>query len=129
MYSGNVTSADHARPGVAARRGRGSPGGAPRAQGTVHDGVGAARRRRHRRGDAAVRELSTRLDGWSPASFRLEDEEIRAIVRSVPDRTIDDIGRAQAQIRRFAEAQLAALLDIEIETIPGVVLWRWNIPV
>jgi sulfopropanediol 3-dehydrogenase len=81
------------------------------------------------RGDAAVRELSAKFDNWSPASFRLSDTEIAAAVASLPKRTVDDITFAQAQIRTFAEHQKAALTDIEVETLPGVVLGHKNIPV
>jgi len=81
------------------------------------------------RGDAAVREFSERLDGWSPSDFRLSRSEIDAIVTSVPHKTIEDIRFAQAQIRNFAEHQRAALKDIEVETVPGVRLGHRNIPV
>src|SRR5947207_405496 len=81
------------------------------------------------RGDAAVRELSERFDKWSPTSFRLSDDEIRALVAKVPPTTIDDIKFAQAQIRNFAEIQRAALRDVEVETLPGVVLGHRHIPV
>jgi sulfopropanediol 3-dehydrogenase len=82
-----------------------------------------------RRGDEAVRELSERFDNWSPESFRLSQEEIQSLVDSLPRRTIEDIEFAQAQVRRFAEAQREALKDIEVETLPGVVLGHRNIPV
>jgi len=82
-----------------------------------------------RRGDAAVRELSAKFDNWSPASFRLTRGEIDALVASVPEQTRGDIRFAQAQIRRFAEHQRAALKDIEVETLPGVTLGHRNIPV
>jgi sulfopropanediol 3-dehydrogenase len=81
------------------------------------------------RGDAAVRELSARFDNWSPPSFRLSPGEIEAIVTSLPEQAISDILFAQTQIRRFAEAQRAALLDVEVETLPGVTLGHRNIPV
>jgi sulfopropanediol 3-dehydrogenase len=81
------------------------------------------------RGDVAVRELSAKLDGWSPASFRLPQTEIDSLVASVPPRTIEDIRFAQAQIRNFAERQKAALKDIEVETLPGVRLGHRNIAV
>jgi len=82
-----------------------------------------------RRGDAAVRELSQKFDQWSPPSFRLSRAELDAIVAQVPPGTIADIEFAQAQIRRFAEHQRAALKDIEVETLPGVKLGHRNIPV
>lgn len=81
------------------------------------------------RGDAAVRELSEKFDNWSPGSFRLSDAEIRAAVDRLPQQTIDDIRFAQAQIRKFAEIQKAALRDVEEETFPGVFLGHKNIPV
>jgi sulfopropanediol 3-dehydrogenase len=80
-------------------------------------------------GDAAVRAISERLDKWSPPSFKLSRDEIDAIIASVPAQTVEDIKFAQAQIRRFAEAQRGALQDVEIETIPGVRLGHKNIPV
>ncbi len=81
------------------------------------------------RGDAAVRDLSEKFDRWSPASFRLTDDEVQAAVARLPKQTIDDIKFAQAQIRKFAEIQKAALRDVEEETFPGVVLGHKNIPV
>ena len=81
------------------------------------------------RGDAAVRDLSEKFDKWSPASFRLSDEEIKELVASVPQETIDDIKFAQAQVRNFAQVQRAAIQDVEVETLPGVKLGHKNIPV
>ncbi|VVE54244.1 histidinol dehydrogenase [Pandoraea fibrosis] len=80
-------------------------------------------------GDEAVRKYSAQFDHWSPAQFRLSDAEIAACVSSLPPAQIDDIKFAQAQVRRFAEAQKASLQDVEIETLPGVVLGHRNIPV
>ncbi len=81
------------------------------------------------RGDVAVRELSTKFDHWAPKEFRLSQAEIDALIASLPAQVIDDITFAQAQVRRFAEAQRAALRDIEVETLPGVRLGHKNIPV
>ncbi len=81
------------------------------------------------RGDAAVRDYSAQLDHWSPPSFRLGKAEIQQCIDALPPRTLDDIRFAQAQIRRFAQVQLMSLRDVEIETIPGVVLGHRNIPV
>jgi len=81
------------------------------------------------RGDAAVRDLSTKFDQWEPSSFRLTSEEIRLLIDGLPAQVIEDITFAQAQIRRFAEAQKDALRDIEVETLPGVRLGHKNIPV
>src|SRR5215470_2374147 len=82
-----------------------------------------------KRGDEAVRELSERFDKWSPPSFRLSDDEIAPLVAKVAPQTIDDIKFAQAQIRNFAEIQRASLKDVEVETLPGVVLGHKHIPV
>src|ERR1700720_1392173 len=82
-----------------------------------------------KRGDAAVRELSERFDKWSPPSFRLSADEIAALVAKVAPQTIEDIKFAQAQIRNFAEIQRASLKDVEVETLPGVVLGHRHIPV
>ena len=81
------------------------------------------------RGDAAVRDLSAKLDKWSPASFRLSDVQIENIVSDLPQQVIDDIKFAQTQIRNFAQKQRDALRDIEVETLPGVILGHKNIPV
>jgi sulfopropanediol 3-dehydrogenase len=81
------------------------------------------------RGDAAVRELSEKFDAWSPPSFRLTTEEIETAVSQVPDQDLEDIRFAQAQVRNFAEKQKECLKDLEIETLPGVVLGHRNIPV
>ena len=82
-----------------------------------------------KRGDAAVRDLSTQFDKWSPASFRLSPADIEAIMAKVKPETIADIKFAQAQIRNFAQHQRNAIKDIEVETLPGVKLGHKNIPV
>ena len=81
------------------------------------------------RGGAAVRDFSQKFDQWSPAQFRLTSAEIADCVRSVPSSTIDDIRFAQTQIRQFALAQKDCLKDLEVETMPGVVLGHRNIAV
>ncbi len=81
------------------------------------------------RGASAVREYSERLDNWTPASFRLGEEDISRCIESLPAQTLADIRYAQAQIRRFAQVQLLSLRDVEVETMPGVVLGHRNIPV
>jgi sulfopropanediol 3-dehydrogenase len=81
------------------------------------------------RGGAAVRDYSQKFDRWTPAHFRLTADEIAACVAELSARTIADIEFAQAQIRRFALAQRACLKDLEVETLPGVVLGHRNVPV
>ena len=82
-----------------------------------------------RRGDAAVRELSAKFDGFERESFRLTQSEIEAAMQKVSARDMQDIRFAQTQIRRFAEAQRASMTDVEVETLPGVILGHRNIPV
>ncbi len=81
------------------------------------------------RGDEAVRTYSTRFDQWSPPSFRLSSEEIAACVQSLSEQELSDIRFAQAQIRRFAQAQRDSMLDVEVQTLPGVVLGHKHLPV
>jgi sulfopropanediol 3-dehydrogenase len=81
------------------------------------------------RGDAAIRDLSQKFDGYAPDSFLLSSSEIEAAIQRVSTRDMEDIRFAQTQIRRFAEAQRASMLDIEVETLPGVFLGHRNIPV
>lgn len=81
------------------------------------------------RGDAAVRDLSAKFDNYTPVSFRLSPSEIEAAMSKVSARDIEDIKFAQDQIRNFAQAQRASMTDIEVETIPGVILGHKNIPV
>ncbi len=80
-------------------------------------------------GDAAIRALSQKFDKWSPESFRLSEAEIEAAIAKVAKRDLEDIKFAQAQVRNFAEKQKACLVDLEVETLPGVVLGHKNIPV
>jgi sulfopropanediol 3-dehydrogenase len=81
------------------------------------------------RGDAAVRELSEKFDKYSPPAFRLSESEIEAITSKVSDREMADIQFAHDQVTKFAQAQRDSMLDIEIETLPGVFLGHKNIPV
>ena len=81
------------------------------------------------RGDSAVREYSERFDRWSPEDFRLSASTVTALVDSVDPAVRRDIEFAQDQIRRFAQAQRAALREVEVETMPGVTLGHKNIPV
>ncbi|MEO1640513.1 MAG: histidinol dehydrogenase [Pseudomonadota bacterium] len=82
-----------------------------------------------KRGDAAVRELSEKFDKYSPPSFLLTQSEIEAAMSKVSTRDMEDIKFAQDQIRNFAQAQRASMTDVEVETLPGVILGHKNIPV
>jgi sulfopropanediol 3-dehydrogenase len=82
-----------------------------------------------KRGDAAVREMSIKFDKWDREDFRLTDAEIKDCLAQLSKRDLDDIRFAQEQVRNFAQHQRAALKDIEVETLPGVILGHKNIPV
>jgi sulfopropanediol 3-dehydrogenase len=81
------------------------------------------------RGDAAVREYSARFDGWEPESFRLDADRVAELVASLPDQVVEDIRFVQEQVRGFAHVQREALRDVEVETLPGVVLGHRHVPV
>lgn len=81
------------------------------------------------RGDAAVRELSEKFDNYAPAAFRLSQPEIDALIAELSPRELADIKFAQEQVVRFAQAQRDSMQDIEVETLPGVILGHRNIPV
>jgi len=80
-------------------------------------------------GDAAVRALSEKFDGYAPDHFKLSASEIEALMNEVSDRDMADIKFAQEQVRNFAQAQRDSMVDIEVETLPGVILGHKNIPV
>ena len=80
-------------------------------------------------GEAALRRYSEKFDKWSPPSFRLSQNQIDACIEALPTQVLDDIRFAQEQIRNFALVQRGALRDVEVETLPGVVLGHKNIPI
>ena len=80
------------------------------------------------RGEAAIRDYSQKFDNWNPENFVLSDEEIQACIALVGPKDLDDIRFAQEQVRNFALHQKAALKDIEVETLPGVILGHKNVP-
>ena len=81
------------------------------------------------RGDAAVREMAEKFDVYSRDSYRLTEAEIEEIIAKVSPREMADIRFAQEQVRHFAQAQRDSMKDIEVETLPGVILGHKNIPV
>jgi sulfopropanediol 3-dehydrogenase len=82
-----------------------------------------------REGEVAVRRYSERFDNWSPRRFVLEPDEIARAIEQVPDELKAHIDLAAQQIRGFAEAQRASLVDVEISTLPGIVLGHKHVPV
>tara|TARA_Y100000758_G_scaffold183836_1_gene130845 strand:- start:471 stop:1781 length:1311 start_codon:yes stop_codon:yes gene_type:complete len=81
------------------------------------------------KGDKAVREFSEKFDNYSPKSYRLSAAEIESLVKKVSPQDLGDIKFAQEQVRNFAQAQRDSMQDIEVETMPGVILGHKNIPV
>ena len=82
-----------------------------------------------KRGDAAVRDLSRKFDGWDRPDFRLSQTEIDACVAQLSEQDLSDIAFAQTQVRNFAEAQKATMLELSIETLPGVTLGHRHVPI
>lgn len=80
-------------------------------------------------GDTAVRELSSKFDQWEPGEFRLSQSQIETAVKQLSPREVEDIQFAQTQIRRFAQVQRDSMRDVEVETLPGVVLGHRHIPI
>ena len=80
-------------------------------------------------GDAAIRDLADKFDNYTPESYRLSQREIDELIAEVSPRDMEDIRFAQAQVRKFAEIQRASMQDVEVETMPGVILGHKNIPV
>src|SRR5512144_1850581 len=82
-----------------------------------------------RHGNAAIRELSKKFDNWEPADFKLTPAEVEKAISQVKKRDLDDIRFAQTQVRNFAQKQRDSMHDLEVETLPGVVLGHRHIPV
>jgi sulfopropanediol 3-dehydrogenase len=97
--------------------------------GKVRDTVSSILSDIEARGDAAALELSRKFDNWAPESFKLSMAEIESCVKTLSPGQRSDIEFAQKQIRNFAQAQRDALRDVEVETLPGVVLGHKNLPV
>ena len=79
-------------------------------------------------GDKAVAKYSETFDKWNPTSFRLSSEEIKACYEELEDSVIEDIKWAQTQVRNFAQIQRDSMKDVEVETLPGVILGHKHIP-
>lgn len=99
------------------------------AQADVEERVGAILADIRSRGEAAVREYAETFDKWTPDSFRLSQEEIDALIASLPQQVVDDIAFVQEQVRGFAQVQRDSMKDVEVETLPGVFLGHRHVPV
>ena len=81
------------------------------------------------RGDAAIRDLSIRFDGWDRQSYRLTAAEIQDCLDQLTGQDLKDIEFAQTQVRNFAQVQRDSMRDVEVETLPGVVLGHKHVPI
>ncbi|HVK23806.1 MAG TPA: histidinol dehydrogenase [Actinokineospora sp.] len=81
------------------------------------------------RGDDAVRTYSAQFDGWEPASFRFTDDQVREQIASLPRQVVEDIAFVQDQVRNFAQVQRDSMRDVEVETLPGVLLGHRHVPI
>ncbi|WP_313803880.1 histidinol dehydrogenase [Sphingobium sp.] len=95
----------------------------------VRDIVEAALADIEKRGDDAVRDMSVKFDRWDRDDYRLSQAEIDACVDSLSPQERKDIEFAQHQVRNFARIQRDSMKDVEVETLPGVVLGHRNLPV
>ena len=96
---------------------------------SIKSAVEATLSKIEKHGDAAVIELSRQFDDWAPKTFRLSQKDIDACLKELTEENIKDIEFAQTQVRNFAEIQRTAITDIEVETLPGVILGHKNIPI
>ncbi|MDF2554211.1 MAG: hpsN 1 [Microbacterium sp.] len=80
-------------------------------------------------GDDAVRRYAAQFDNWTAESFRLDDAQVEEIMATLDPQVIEDIVFVQNQVRTFAQAQRDSLVDIEVETLPGVHLGQKHVPV
>ncbi|OYU90317.1 MAG: histidinol dehydrogenase [Burkholderiales bacterium PBB5] len=76
-----------------------------------------------------MRRYSRQFDQWDPRDFALSAADIEAAVARLSPRELEDIHFAQRQIRNFAQIQRDSMKDVEVETMPGVVLGHRHIPV
>ncbi|WP_406698760.1 histidinol dehydrogenase [Singulisphaera sp. Ch08] len=82
-----------------------------------------------RGGMDSVRKYSQRFDDWNPDQFELDDREVNSILAKLPERLIEDTDYCQGNVRKFAQAQLATMLPLEVEIRPGVILGHRHIPI
>ena len=99
------------------------------ADGRVREQVEAILSDIESRGHLAIQDLSKKFDNWEREDFRLSAQEIEACLGQLSKRDLEDIRFAQTQVRNFAIKQREAIRDIEVETLPGIVLGHKNIPV
>ena len=81
-------------------------------------------------GDAALLEYNHRFDGCDRASLRISKEEIEAAYKEVPEEDIEDIKKAAANIKAFAQAQRKTMVELkDFSPAKGIMLGHRIIPV
>jgi len=80
------------------------------------------------RGEAAVREMAKKFDGWE-GDFILGKEQKAALIAQVPERVKEDIRFAHEQVASFARAQRESIREFEVTSMPGVRLGQKVIPI
>jgi sulfopropanediol 3-dehydrogenase len=106
-----------------------APWDTPAAADAVRARVSELLRAIERGGEAALRRISAELDDWEPRSFVVDAEEIRRASESIDPALAAHIAFAQDQVRGFARAQRGTLSELEVESLPGVVLGHRHLPV
>jgi sulfopropanediol 3-dehydrogenase len=79
-------------------------------------------------GEQAARDYAVRFDHWE-GDIVVDAAKRERSVGDLPQKLKDDIAFAHDKVRRFADAQRAAILDTEVELMPGLVAGHRNIPV
>ncbi len=96
---------------------------------SLTDTVSAIIERVKAEGDEALKAFSQQFDKVVPAQFEVTAHEIETALSEMDLQTRRDSEFAIQQVRRFAEAQLATMQPLEVETLPGVHLGHRIIPV
>lgn len=96
---------------------------------SLTDTVSAIIERVKAEGDEALKGFSQQFDKVVPAQFEVTAHEIETALSEMDPQTRRDSEFAIQQVRRFAEAQLATMQPLEVETLPGVHLGHRIIPV
>jgi len=78
-------------------------------------------------GEEAAKAYAAKFDRYE-GNILLSKEDIAHAASLVPQKLKDDIQFAHDNVRRFAEAQMKTLIDVETEVVPGLVAGQKSIP-
>ena len=79
-------------------------------------------------GDQKALEYAAKFDKYE-GNILLDKEEIKKAATLVPEKVKKDIIFAHDNVKRFAEAQLSTMQDVELEVVPGLIAGQKSIPV